>query len=335
MCQRDNPLVTPVHRFIDQKSSPKIPLLYRAQTPQRMEELNTGSTAAILLDPSSTSSLAPSSPTWSLAPSLPTSSLAPSSPTWSLSTSLPTWSLAPSPFASLSLAPSPGPSTPPPLPNAPFCSPPNPPSPGPSTPPPLPNSAFPRLPNSAVPPQLAPQAYLHVYRPPSIPLPFIPPAPLTPGVCIHPALAAPSLLYDMRSQPSHSNPRLSPAVLTTPASHPPLPSLALRVSDLPWLFTALPDAEHSPGNAIVTVQDVLLAIYIHLRVVVKFDEYEAMSKSRRAEIFRAFESRVRTDSIRRGNWLQRVDLLGGHFCAQGLVRAQSEDNVWVVALVGV
>jgi hypothetical protein len=83
-----------------------------------------------------------------------------------------------------------------------------------------------------------------------------------------------------------------------------------------------------PENEFVTVQDVLLAIYFHLRTAVNGDEYEAVSKSRKAEIFRAFESRVGTDPIWRGKGLQRVDILGG----QELVRAQSEDSVWDVII---
>ena len=181
-------------------------------------------------------------------------------------------------------------------------------SPGPSTPPPLPNVEF----SSPV---------LASYPPES---------PLTPGVYIHPALAAPSLLFDVRSHPSHSNPRLSPGVLTTPASSPPLSSLALRVGNLPWMLTVSPDAEHSPGEAFVTVQDVLLAIYFHLRKPAKGEEYEAMNRSRKAEIFRAFESRVGTDLGQRGKGLRRIDFLCGRFRAQGLVRAQSKDNVWDV-----
>ena len=207
---------------------------------------------------------------------------------------------------------------------------------GPSTPPPLPDVAFSSPAHS---PTLSPYPsppHPRVYTPSPIPqahsLPYIPPAPLTPGVYIHPTLAAPSLLYDMRSQPTHSNPRLSPAVLSTPASCPPLPSLALRVGDLPWLFTVFPDARHSPGNAFVTVEDVLVAIYFHLRTAVKGDEYEAMSKARKKEIFRAFESRVGTDPVQRGKGLRRVDFLGGRFRAQGLVRAQSKDSVWDVVI---
>ena len=207
---------------------------------------------------------------------------------------------------------------------------------GPSTPPPLPNEAFsppahsPTLMSYNSPPHPMVYTPSPVRQPQS--LTFMPPAPLTPGLYLHPALAAPSLWYDMRSQPSHSNPRLPPAVLTSPASSPPLPSLALRVGDLPWLFTVFPDAGHSPGNAFVSVQDVVLGIYCHLRMAVKSDEYELMSKSRKAEIFRAFESRVGTDQTQRKKGLRRVDFLSGRFRAQGLVRAQSKDNVWDVVI---
>jgi hypothetical protein len=98
------------------------------------------------------------------------------------------------------------------------------------------------------------------------------------------------------------------------------------------VFTVWPDPRLSPGNAVVTVQDVLLAIYTHLRTVVKGTEYEAMGKSRKAEIFGAFERRVGTDPVQRGKGLRRVDFLGGRFCAQGLVRAQSKDSVWDVVI---
>jgi hypothetical protein len=102
----------------------------------------------------------------------------------------------------------------------------------------------------------------------------------------------------------------------------PLPSLALLVGDPPWLFTVRPDAGHPPGNTFVTVQDVLLAIYFHLPTAVKGDEYEAVSKSGKAEIFQAIESRVDTDPIQRGKGPRRVDILRG----QELLRAQSKDS---------
>jgi hypothetical protein len=163
-------------------------------------------------------------------------------------------------------------------------------------------------------------------------LPPIPPAPLTPSVSLHPALVAPSLQYDMRSPPTQSNPRLSLAILATPASSPPLPSLGLRVGDLPWMFTVFPDAALSPGKAYVTVHDVLLAIHYHLRTAVKSAEYEAMSKPRKAEIYREFERRVGSDPVQRGKGLRRVDFLNGRVRAQGLVRAHSKDSVWDIAV---
>jgi hypothetical protein len=104
------------------------------------------------------------------------------------------------------------------------------------------------------------------------------------------------------------------------------------VGDLPWLFNVAPDAGLSPGKAYVTVQDVLLAIHFHLRTAVKGGEYDAMSKSRKGEIYQQFERRVGTDPVQRGKGLRRVDFLNGHFRAQGLVRANSKDSVWDVAI---
>jgi hypothetical protein len=98
------------------------------------------------------------------------------------------------------------------------------------------------------------------------------------------------------------------------------------------MFHAVPDTRFSPGGAVVTVQDVLLAIYFHLRTAVKSDEYDAMSKARKAEIFQSFERRVGADPAQRGKGLRRIDFLGGHFRAQGLVRAQSKGNVWDVVI---
>jgi hypothetical protein len=103
--------------------------------------------------------------------------------------------------------------------------------------------------------------------------------------------------------------------------------LALR-----WVFTVFPDPRLSPEIPFVTVQDVLLAIYTHLRVAVNGAEYEAMGKSKKAEIFGEFERRVGTDPGKRGKGLRRVDFLGGRFRAQGLVRAQSKDTVWEVVI---
>jgi len=69
-------------------------------------------------------------------------------------------------------------------------------------------------------------------------------------------------------------------------------------------------------------------LYYHLRIQVKGDEYNAMGKARKMEIFQAFERRVGHDPAQRGKGLRRVDFLGGRIYAQGLIRAQSKDDVW-------
>ena len=58
-----------------------------------------------------------------------------------------------------------------------------------------------------------------------------------------------------------------------------------------------------------------------------------MNKGRKAEIFQAFERRVGHDPVQRGIGLRRVDFLRGHIIAQGLVRAQSKDDVWDVVIL--
>lgn len=211
------------------------------------------------------------------------------------------------------------------------------PSPGPSTPPPLPDVAFsspiqsPHAPISSFPSPPHPRVYTPSPIPQAHALPYIPPAPLTPRVYLHTVLAAPSLQYDMRYHPNYSNLQLSPAALMEPASSPPLRSLPIRVAGLPWNCTVRPDPKQSPGG-MVTVQDVLICLYYHLRTQVKADEYNAMGKSRKTEICQSFERRVGSDPAQRGKGLRRVDFLGGYVIAQGLARAQSKDEVWDVVI---
>ncbi|KAI9438765.1 hypothetical protein H4582DRAFT_1814149 [Lactarius indigo] len=134
----------------------------------------------------------------------------------------------------------------------------------------------------------------------------------------------------MRYPPNQSNLRLTPAVLAQPASSPPWPSLHIRVSGLPWHCTVRPDPKLSPGNAFVTVQDVLVCLYFHLRMVAKADEYYGMGRVRRALIARAFERRVGNDPAQRGKGLRRIDFLSGQIIAQGLVHDQGD--VWGVVV---
>jgi hypothetical protein len=149
---------------------------------------------------------------------------------------------------------------------------------------------------------------------------------------LHPVLSETNLQYDMRYHPNQSNLHLSPAILAGPASSPPLPSLPVRVAGLPWHYTIRPDPKLPPGNPVVTVQDVLVCLYFHLRTAVKADEYNSMGKARKKEIIQTFERRIGHDPAQRGRGLRRVDFLGGHTIAQGLARAQSKDEVWDVVV---
>ena len=110
-------------------------------------------------------------------------------------------------------------------------------------------------------------------------------------------------------------------------------SLHIRVDGLPWNCTVRPDPKLSPGNAVVTVQDVLVCLYFHLQTAATAGEYNAMAKWRKTEISERYERRIGHDPVQRGKGLRRVDFVRGHFIAQGLVRAQSKDDVWDVVVL--
>ena len=210
-------------------------------------------------------------------------------------------------------------------------------SPGPSMTPPQPA----RSPGSSMTPPhptppissspLAPHPRVYIPSPIFQPraLPYIPPAPLTPRVYLDSVLITPSLQYDIRFHPNKSNLHHSSAILAKPASKPPCQSLPICVAGLPWNHLVRPDPNLSHGNAVVTVHDVLVAIYSYLRKTVNVGEYNVMGKDRKTEISRAFERRVRHDPDQRRKGLCRVDFLGGRVIAQGLVSAQLLNDAWV------
>ncbi|KAI0258123.1 hypothetical protein BC834DRAFT_975475 [Gloeopeniophorella convolvens] len=136
----------------------------------------------------------------------------------------------------------------------------------------------------------------------TVPYPFQEPRSPT----FHPALVTGN--YDMRFPPTQHNLPFLPAELMAPASRPPLPSLAVRVGQLPWVCDVHP-GQTSQRNPIVTVLDVLNAVYAHLRTAVTAEEYNTLDRQRKAQIYAAFESRVGTDSAQRPRGLRRVDFL--------------------------
>jgi hypothetical protein len=149
---------------------------------------------------------------------------------------------------------------------------------------------------------------------------------------LHPQLVAPSLQWDVRCHYSQITSQLSPTVLTEPASHPPLPSMIIRVGGLPWRAIVLPDPRLK--KTIVTVKDVLAAIYANLRTPVDPTEYDPRSKDAwvyamytQAAITQAVQRRVGSNLVQPLGLL-RIDHLRGRFYVQGL--ASREDDVWDV-----
>ncbi|KAH9074371.1 hypothetical protein EDB83DRAFT_2356601 [Lactarius deliciosus] len=179
----------------------------------------------------------------------------------------------------------------------------------------------------------APVKDLRSTSPMSTPPP-LPEVAFSPPTYLHPVLATPNLQYDMRYHPNHSNLRLSPAIFAAPASSPPLPSLSIRVAGLPWDCVVRPDPETSSGDAVVTVQDILVCLYFHLRTAVKVDEYIAMSSARKEETVQALSWSIGRDQTQPGpgesRFLRRIDFLGSHIIAEGLLSTQLQGDVWDV-----
>jgi hypothetical protein len=169
---------------------------------------------------------------------------------------------------------------------------------------------------------------------PYVPKPPLPPLTPRASVYLEYERQAPRLKYDVRFYPKKPNLHLSQATLALPATRPPFPSLPIRVQNLPWdYFIVRPDPRLLREKAVVTIQDVLFALYSYLRKEVNADEYNAMTMVSRAVISRTFERRVRYDPDQRGKGLRRVDFLGRQVQAQGLVRAQLQNDVWVWEVV--
>ncbi|KAN0136711.1 hypothetical protein V8E53_005481 [Lactarius tabidus] len=169
---------------------------------------------------------------------------------------------------------------------------------------------------------------------PYVPKPPLPPLTPRASVYLEYERHAPRLKYDVRFHPKKPNLRLSQAILALPATRPPLPFLPICVQNLPWdYFIVRPDPRVSREKAVVTIQDVLFALYSYLRKEVNADEYNAMTMVSRAVISRTFERRIRYDPDQRGKGLRRVDFLGRQVQAQGLVRAQLQNDVWVWEVV--
>ena len=107
----------------------------------------------------------------------------------------------------------------------------------------------------------------------------------------------PYLIWDVRYPPtyaSHDRYRLSSSMLNQPATNPPVPVFRIVCGLLPhrsWSVEVVP--RH---GRVVTVGDVLDALYSGLRHRVSGSEWAEASRSHQARVAEAFYSRARTTS---------------------------------------
>ncbi|KAH9916022.1 uncharacterized protein B0H18DRAFT_1087395 [Fomitopsis serialis] len=139
-------------------------------------------------------------------------------------------------------------------------------------------------------------------------------------VMIHPVLAAPhtALAWDLLLAPStasipgaYTTPSpLNPALLAEPATHPGLPSLTIICDLLPWSITITPTRSH-----VVSVGDVLHALYRMLRIAVSQTELGVLPPDTLTRVHGAFHTRhkmlpdARSRAEEKQKGVKRVDFL--------------------------
>lgn len=126
---------------------------------------------------------------------------------------------------------------------------------------------------------------------------------------------------------------LSSRDLAHPATSPPLPYIHIRCSDMPWSIDVYPSP--NSGSGIVTVGDVLYAIYRALRRRVSASDWNASSPSMQDRVRDAWLRRCKRQqsseerNYEKNNGLRRVDWLMKNTVFRGLTPGQSNDH-WVM-----
>jgi len=161
---------------------------------------------------------------------------------------------------------------------------------------------------------------------------------LTIASTIHGALEIPSFDFDVSLDPA-TNPAMRDnrdlqRILNDPATYPPLPSLTLVSSHLPW------DLNISRSSQLyVTVADVLGGLYRALRICATQGELGREAEVKRAAILRAHMRRCerlissdpRKMDHERNRGPRRIDFLAGAHHLRGLVKTE-RPNVWYLQL---
>ncbi len=171
--------------------------------------------------------------------------------------------------------------------------------------------------------------------PGSTPYPFVlPPKPLHHKPQLHVALAGPrpNIRYDCRYSPSHLSilsRHLSPRFASEPATYPPMTSMTISSPYLPWTFRV------TPRHGVISVSDVLYAIYGGLRTDIHAQDFERMAREHQNGVRKAYENRYRrmrssSDAAsEKAKGVKRVDFLMGHTTFMGLT-STSDPTHWVM-----
>lgn len=157
---------------------------------------------------------------------------------------------------------------------------------------------------------------------------------------IHPLLGItqpPMLKYDVSQPPS----TIKPNVLSIPshafnelATTPPIPSMVIRCSHLPWTITILPT-----NTKYVTVRDVFDGIYRSLRHGVLEAEFQCLpSAEARYSVNNAYTRRykrlddLQARELEKSKGLKRVDFLGERTLFTGLSSTMEGPHVWFLSV---
>lgn len=171
--------------------------------------------------------------------------------------------------------------------------------------------------------------------PGSTPYPFVlPPKPLRHQPQLHVALAGPrpNIRYDCSYSPSHLSilsRHISPRFASEPATYPPTTSMTISSPYLPWTLHV------TPRHGVISVSDVLYAIYGGLRTDIHPQDFERMTRDNQKGVRKAYENRYRRmrsssdAALEKAKGVKRVDFLMGHTVFMGLTTTSNPTH-WVM-----
>ena len=158
---------------------------------------------------------------------------------------------------------------------------------------------------------------------------------------IHPLLGitqpSPMLKYDVSQPPSTIKANMltiPPHALNELATTPPIPSMVIRCSHLPWTIKILPT-----NTKYVTIRDVFDGIYLSLRHTVLEAEFRCLPSAEAIHsVKNAYTRRYKrlddpqTREIEKSKGMKRVDFLGERTLFTGLSSTMEGPHVWFLSM---